>query len=691
MDQNLANYIQKAREYGQPDEEIKKNLLNTGWDAAAVESAFGAGAPGNAAAQNKPLGSAPQKPDLLPTNLPIASVAPASPAAAGTVPMPGQDALQKSGMRTWAKWAIIAAAIAIIGAGGYLAYAYVYNNPTKIWNKFIGSQADKTYQTKLTFSYTDKNTLDQDKQGLLGSFQLSDLKLAFDGSSYVDQGDMNNPKASADIQYTFGSGNTSFSTGLQYRLLGNVLYLNVGDNPLLGSIMSNISSANGGQSVHWIKLDLNEAQQLSNDDAQVYKELTDPSLRDDLAKIWTDANFIKVDHYMGREKINGKTVLHYANTIDKSVLKDALNKYISRLQQAAAGGTSAEGFDTAQKTVGAILDRMEVKNFETWIGATDFKLYRVKLVTNAPSLISLINNADGIESLSSGGSVADSKRLADVRQMASALELYYNDRGGYPAANQGKPLGLVPNYIGTLPVAPAATGQCADFYNTYWYTPRGQQRMVNGTAVYDSYDMTFCLGSDTGGYKAGVGKLIPGGREANIPCPAEADKCVNASGGPQTEEDKINQALDKISFNAEFQIDASYSDYGKTQDVQAPDDSFDILKELAAAQSKNRDAKRISDTRQLTIALELYYNDFNAYPADLQTLSPTYIGIVPKAPEPPDGSCTADNNQYHYIPQGSSAYQIIFCIGNDTGGYKAGPNILDQTGFWPQNNSPYYQ
>src|SRR5436853_5053100 len=44
----------------------------------------------------------------------------------------------------------------------------------------------------------------------------------------------------------------------------------------------------------------------------------------------------------------------------------------------------------------------------------------------------------------------DAKRLADIRQLVSALELYFNDKGGY-APTEGA---LVPNYIGLLPTAP---------------------------------------------------------------------------------------------------------------------------------------------------------------------------------------------------------------------------------------------
>lgn len=107
----------------------------------------------------------------------------------------------------------------------------------------------------------------------------------------------------------------------------------------------------------------------------------------------------------------------------------------------------------------------------------------------------------------------DAKRLADMRQLASALELYFNDNSSYPTSaaigvlsNTTAP-GLSPKYIGLIPTAPApadpgcGTGVAGG--NDYWY---------NGTNVTGaSYTMTFCLGGITGGYGAGTRTLTPAG------------------------------------------------------------------------------------------------------------------------------------------------------------------------------------
>ena len=116
----------------------------------------------------------------------------------------------------------------------------------------------------------------------------------------------------------------------------------------------------------------------------------------------------------------------------------------------------------------------------------------------------------------------DAKRLADVRQLASAMELYFNDKNTYPTtgsafavatgklfSNANVP-GLVPNYIGLIPSAPQpGDGVCtgtAFTQNAYDY-----MFWDNGSAVTTNYTIGFCLGAATGGYAQGFHDLTPAG------------------------------------------------------------------------------------------------------------------------------------------------------------------------------------
>ena len=58
-----------------------------------------------------------------------------------------------------------------------------------------------------------------------------------------------------------------------------------------------------------------------------------------------------------------------------------------------------------------------------------------------------------------------------------------------------------------------------------------------------------------------------------------------------------------------------------------------VLASLNTARQKARDAKRIADIKQIQLALELYFDDFDtAYPATLAPLASDYIPVIPLDP-----------------------------------------------------------
>lgn len=57
-----------------------------------------------------------------------------------------------------------------------------------------------------------------------------------------------------------------------------------------------------------------------------------------------------------------------------------------------------------------------------------------------------------------------------------------------------------------------------------------------------------------------------------------------------------------------------------------------VLASLNSARQKSRDARRISDIKQLQLALELYFDSNANYPLTLSLLTPTYIPVVPTDP-----------------------------------------------------------
>ncbi|TSC66430.1 MAG: general secretion pathway protein G [Candidatus Doudnabacteria bacterium Gr01-1014_77] len=124
-----------------------------------------------------------------------------------------------------------------------------------------------------------------------------------------------------------------------------------------------------------------------------------------------------------------------------------------------------------------------------------------------------------------------------------------------------------------------------------------------------------------------------------------------------------------------------------------------VLLALNSARAKSRDAKRLADVRQLATALELYYNDNNAYPTQaaaavvtqggttLNVLVPNYVGALPTSPAPAEANCTGTgtsqtlNNSYVYLSASGATYALSFCLGGTTGGYAAGTHSVSPAGI----------
>lgn len=102
----------------------------------------------------------------------------------------------------------------------------------------------------------------------------------------------------------------------------------------------------------------------------------------------------------------------------------------------------------------------------------------------------------------------DSKRVSDVKQMQTALELYYNDNNSYPApVSNAVPSPLESGgttYMAAIPSNPTPADStdtnCGGTFYTYSQT--------NGNS---SYEIAYCLGGTTGGIGAGHHYATPAG------------------------------------------------------------------------------------------------------------------------------------------------------------------------------------
>ena len=101
----------------------------------------------------------------------------------------------------------------------------------------------------------------------------------------------------------------------------------------------------------------------------------------------------------------------------------------------------------------------------------------------------------------------DARRISDIKQTQTALELYFNDNQNYPSTNLNAQLLSIA--FGTrlasyLPATPAdpLTSDCST-YTGYKYTARDADGLASTGATPPSYSIEYCLKGTTGQISAG--------------------------------------------------------------------------------------------------------------------------------------------------------------------------------------------
>ena len=142
-------------------------------------------------------------------------------------PMPAQGGKKK----IWVAAGL--SAVVVLLACGLIAYAQSAS-PTRVWQKFATAAVFPKVVTETSdFSYVDNGKLTGDATQNPLAAMFSNVALSASSTAYVDTTDAANPEMSMDMTYSFGSGGTSISSTANMIMMGQDIYINFGNNPLL--------------------------------------------------------------------------------------------------------------------------------------------------------------------------------------------------------------------------------------------------------------------------------------------------------------------------------------------------------------------------------------------------------------------------------------------------------------------------
>lgn len=112
-----------------------------------------------------------------------------------------------------------------------------------------------------------------------------------------------------------------------------------------------------------------------------------------------------------------------------------------------------------------------------------------------------------------------------------------------------------------------------------------------------------------------------------------------------------------------------------------------IAVSLLSSREKGKDAKRVTEVKQMTTALEMYMTTVGSYPisgtasTSIPGLVPNYLSKIPVSPDPPGTGCSDAENDYMYRSVDGSSYSISFCIGGTVGTYTPGLYAITADGM----------
>jgi hypothetical protein len=559
MEQEITDYILQAQKHGLSDFEIKQNLLNAGWEAPAVEESFTFAKATESRPPQNYRTEAPSALSPLQGAKPAGNEAPVQPAQP-TIAISEQHFAQTNSASGSRKKVLAVISILLVlglAGGAYAYYVKVYNTADRVWSKALSAPKEAVFKSSYSLNYDFKPQ---------GASSSTPVGFGVSGTGYFDLQNPKDPKLSANVSITAKADPISFNFNLGYLVLNKILYLDVSKIPELKGFL-------GREDLAWIKFDLAEIQKSAGQSTStaVYQNPFNPSAALSAETLAKWAKVVKPGKFLAKEELDGVKVYHLKNEFDMQAF---IPLFIESINESLAKSTPPQKEITAEQkaAITVFFNKVQFKEFDTWIGQEDYRIYKTHIVINAPS-------PDDLES-SAGFSIAptsinrDAKRLEDVRRLAAAFELYYNDNGKYPDAQEGQALEVYPKYTNGWPTAPVpADGTCTDYYNTYWY-----ETEKNG----QDYKLTFCLGAETAGYAAGIGSYSLKGIEANIACPsAKVENCAV----PLREPEPVSWAYEiaKWKFGATIKFDFSYSDFGKTESLPTPVNPVDFLELVKAA------------------------------------------------------------------------------------------------------------
>ena len=401
-EQQLVDYITKAKAAGQTDEQSRNLLYKNGWTEQEVNEAFTEIMP---KVQVQPEGKPQIQANISPTGIDNLKVQPqAQPQPQEIIQQkpivqqpkiqnqPAQPTVQnnvmikRTGSHKLLRLLIVLLIVIALGAVGVFAIMKNPNilsgmfspNPNTVIAKMLTNMSGvKIYQTTALIEMGIIKKSDKSTQG----------KLTANVNSEIDATDANNAKADGNLILNLTLSGSSISANISVTVINNATYLKINDIVLPSSYTNGVDIAK--IKGIWMKIDQDSFNTLQSqsptglvDSSTTFEttKTTQSEFAKKVANLISTEKLLSIDKQFADETINGKNTYHYSVKISKAKMTDLFSKIVAlETQDSQSIGNSALYINMANAFVKTIVDAVGDINIELWIGKIDYMLYQVKL------------------------------------------------------------------------------------------------------------------------------------------------------------------------------------------------------------------------------------------------------------------------------------------------------------------------
>ena len=390
-EQQLIDYINKARDAGQTDDQTRNLLYKNGWTVAEVSDALAS------LNQPQPKPQPQPQPQIQPQPQPQIQIQPQ--VVSQPEPQYKPQSLEMDMPRTSSrgtlgvilKILIVLVIIVVLGGAGYLVAGQYLKLPYSnfLWNFSAAPNPQTVISNMLADMKNVKSshTIMQIKVTATDNSSKKSLGgLTLDTNSEGDTTDINSPKADGNFIINFipaGSAAPIVSSSVSIAVIGDVSYFKINNITIPAGYSYypglDISKIKG----NWFKIDQDSIKALFPAEAGQAAIVNIPQMyNSELTKQIQDLllapNILSVDKQLNDQVISGQDTYHYSVTISKAKLKDLMTKLIAMGMQAQSGSISML-LNTVQAFANIFADAIGDINMEMWIGKNDYMLYQIKL------------------------------------------------------------------------------------------------------------------------------------------------------------------------------------------------------------------------------------------------------------------------------------------------------------------------